>query len=90
MLEDSMNWKQYIKVFLRNTIITTAVITAILGLIGLLVGGEEGLIGGATWGLILSLVAVPFNGFVITSKYWGDYAGRFGRWWIGKESEGED
>ena len=62
----------------------------ILGLIGYLVAGMDGLVNGATWGFVLGLVSVPFFAFLVLAKYWGDYAGRYGEWWVKKETEGEE
>jgi hypothetical protein len=85
-----MDWKLFFKEFLRNTL--TVILLAVIGLggIGYLVGGKAGLANGASWGLILGLVGIPFTVILILAKYWGDFAGRYGQWWIKKETDGED
>jgi len=85
-----MDWKVFLRVFLRNAIIATVMAGAIVGFFGFLVAGREGFLNGATWGIILGLVSVPFTGFIILTKYWGDYAGNYGKWWIKKEMQGEE
>ncbi len=85
-----MDWKKFIKLFLRNVIIATALTGAILGAIGFLLAGKEGFINLATWGLLLGLIG-GFSGglaMLVNAKYWGDYAGRYGAWWIQNETEG--
>jgi hypothetical protein len=85
-----MNWTALIKLLFRNTIIITVLGVIILGALGLLLAGTDGLVNGATWGLVCGVVSLPFNGIVIASKYWGDFAGRYGDWWIKKETEGDE
>ncbi|MBN1665591.1 MAG: hypothetical protein JW862_00820 [Anaerolineales bacterium] len=85
-----MNWREYFIKFFRNAILTTLAIVVVLGLIGLLIAGQEGMLNGASWGLVLSLISWPFMGFFMYGKYWSDYAGRFGSWWVNKESKGDD
>ena len=84
-----MNWRLFFKVFLRNVIGTIALTVIILGSIGFLVAGQEGLLNGAIWGLTIGLMSFPFMAFVVYSKYWGDIAGAYGNWWFKKELEGE-
>jgi hypothetical protein len=85
-----MDWKSFFKVFLRNVLITTVLLTLLLGLIGFLVAGQQGLKNGATWGFVLGLVSAPFMAGIIGPKYWGDYAGRYGKWHVQNETEGEE
>jgi hypothetical protein len=86
-----MDWKKFIILFLRNVIIATALTGAIFGAIGFLLAGKEGFVNLATWGLLLGLIG-GFSGglaMLVSAKYWGDYAGRYGAWWIKNETEGE-
>ena len=85
-----MNWKQFFLAFLRSTIITIAIAVLLLGLFGFFLAGTEGLFNGALWGLILGIASVPFTGFMILAKYWGDFSGRYGAAWFKKEAEGEE
>ena len=52
--------------------------------------GEEGLINGATWGLIIALISTPVIGAMVLAKYWGVFGGRYSQWYVKKEAEGED
>lgn len=86
-----MDWKKFIKLFLRNVVIATILTGAILGAIGFLLAGKEGFINLATWGLLLGLIG-GFSGglaMLVSAKYWGGYAGRYGAWWIKNETEGD-
>lgn len=85
-----MNWRSFFKVFLRNIIVITALATIGLGLFGYLVAGREGLVNAATWGFILGLVSIPYSAVTIISKYWSDVAGEYGRFWVKKETEGDE
>jgi hypothetical protein len=84
-----MDWMHYSRVFLRNTLAVLCLAAIVLGGIGDLVGGS--------WfgqrrfvGLIVGLVGIPFTIILILTKYWGDFAGRYGQWWIKKETDDED
>ncbi|MEN8173870.1 MAG: hypothetical protein ABFS03_13445, partial [Chloroflexota bacterium] len=72
-----MDWKKFFIVFLRNLILSIGLAIIILGVFGYLVAGKEGLVNGATWGLILGLVGGFSSGLMVLPKYWGDYAGRY-------------
>ncbi len=85
-----MNWGKFFKVFLINVIGVVFLAGLVLGLFGFLLAGQEGFVNGAIWGLTLGLFSVPFTGFIIMAKYWGDYSGRFGADWLKKEMEGDE
>ena len=84
-----MDWKQFFKVMLKNFVITISLTTIVLGGIGFLLVGKEGLLNGAVWGVILGLASVPFMAGIIYMKYWGDFAGRYSKWYVDKETKGE-
>ena len=74
---------------LKNFVITISLTTIVLGGIGFLLVGQEGLLNGAVWGVILGLASVPFMAGIIYMKYWGDFAGRYSKWYVDKETKGE-
>jgi hypothetical protein len=84
-----MDWKKFFKLLLRNTVIAVTLTTIVLGTFGFLVAGKEGVLNGVTWGFILGLISVPFLASAIYAKYWGDYAGRYGQWYVENKTEGE-
>ena len=83
-----MTWPLFFKRLIWNTALTLALAVGIMGGLGYLLAGTQGLTNGAGWGLILGLVSVPFSAFVISARFWGDFAGRFSQQWIKKETEG--
>jgi drug/metabolite transporter (DMT)-like permease len=76
-----------LKLFLRNIGPIVLLAGLILGSIGFLLAGWNGFVNGATWGVVLGLVAAPFMAMVILAKYWGGYSERYGSWWIDEESK---
>jgi hypothetical protein len=85
-----MNWKGFFKAILRIATISIALGVVILGLIGFLLAGRQGLINGMIWGLVLGLVSVPFSLMTFGPKYWGGYAKRYGEWYVNKETTNEE
>jgi len=85
-----MDWKHFFIIMLRNFIITTALTIFVLGGIGFLLIGREGLLNGAIWGVIMGLASVPFMAGIIYMKYWGDFAGRYSKWHFDKETTGQE
>lgn len=83
-----MDWGRFFKLFLPGVLAAPLLAGLILGVIGFFVSGAEGFINGATWGVSLGLVAVPFTAYTVFARYWGDYSGRYGAAWIKKETEG--
>ena len=86
-----MNWIQFAKLFLRNTIILTVLITLAMGAFGFLLAGVEGFKNMALWGVLLGLTGSFMSGLamLINVDYWAKYAGRYGSWWVKKETEGD-
>jgi len=86
-----MNWGKFFLIFLRNMFITVALSSLFFGGVGFLLAGKAGFVNMAGWGLILGIVFAPLSlGGLVNAKFWGDYAGRFGSWWVRKETEGEE
>ena len=78
--------------FLRFVVVGTVLTTVVLGGFGYLLSGREGLINMGTWGIALGLLG-SFSGglaMLVETHFWTGYAGRFGKSWFKKESEGED
>jgi hypothetical protein len=87
--EKKMDWKHFFKIMLRNAVVTIALTTLVLGSIGFLFAGQDGLVSGASWGLIIGAISIPFMAGIIYMKYWGDFAGRYSEWYVEKETKGE-
>ena len=85
-----MDWKHFFKIMLRNSIISITLAMLILGGIGFLFAGKEGLLNGATWGFIMGAISIPFMAGIIYMKYWGDFAGRYSKWYVDKETTGQE
>ncbi len=85
-----MNWKHFFIQLAFNSIITIALASLGLGVFFFILAGQEGLVNGLTWGLILGIMSIPFTAMVIMTKYWEGYSTRYGAWWIKKETEGEN
>lgn len=86
-----MNWAKFFGVFLRNVLLVTVLSGLFLALLGYLFAGEQGFANGATWGVILGIASAPFSAFaIISAKYWGDFSGRLGAWWVKRETEGDE
>ena len=84
-----MNWTRFLKLFLRNMIILTALTTLVMGAFGFLLAGVTGFRNLAFWGLLLGLTGSFLSGLgiLINADYWAKYAGRYGSWWFKKEAE---
>ena len=85
-----MNWLKFFKLFLRNLVIFTSLSTLVLGGIGFLLSGVEGLINLAYWGFALGLLGSLSTGLgmIVEAQFWG--TGNFERlaewsWFIKKE-----
>ena len=85
-----MNWRRFFLHLLRNFAIATGGAVLLLGTIGYLVAGREGMLNGATWGLMAGMISLPPMAILILTKYWSDFAGRYGAWYIKKETYGEE
>lgn len=85
-----MKWLLFFKRLAINMVLVIGGAVLILGLIGYLLAGKEGMLNGATWGLLAGMISLPPMAFMIWAKYWGDYAGRYGAWYVYKETNGEE
>lgn len=90
-----MNWLKFLKLFLRNLIVFTALSTLLLGGFGYLLSGREGFVNLAYWGLILGLLGSVSSGMgmIFSAKYWE--AGNYDKnpdwaWFIKKEEDKRD
>lgn len=84
-----MDWKKYIIIFLISAIGMPLAAAVVLGLFAFLVAGKEGLMNGVIWGLVLGAMAIPYAGLLIIPKYWGEFAGRFGKSYYQEQLEGK-
>lgn len=84
-----MNWPRFLAAFLLNLVLGVVIATAVLGGLGFVLAGREGLVNGAYWGVALGLVGGAISGFVWAGKYWSDFAGRYGSSYLKDELEGE-
>ena len=78
--------------FLRFVVVGTVLTTVVLGGIGFLLSGKEGMINMGLWGTGLGLLG-SFSGglaMIVETHYWTGYSERFGKSWFKKVSEGED
>lgn len=78
--------------FLRFVVVGTVLATVVMGGIGYLLAGIEGMVNMGIWGIALGLLG-SFSGglaMLIYTHYWSGYAERFGKSWFEKESEGEN
>jgi len=68
-----MDWKTFFLKFFRNLVISIVLCIFVLGIFGYLLGGTEGLINMAYWGLGLGLLG-GFSwgiGMIFEAKFWG-------------------
>jgi hypothetical protein len=78
--------------FLRFVVVGTVLATVVMGGIGYLLAGREGMINMGIWGIALGLLG-SFSGglaMLIHAHYWTGYSERYGKTWFEKESEGEN
>ena len=68
-----MNWKTFFIKFFRNFVISVVLCVVVLGLFGYLLGGMDGLVNMAYFGLALGLLGgFSFGiGMIFQSKFWG-------------------
>lgn len=72
-------------------LIMIASTTFLMGLFGYLVAGKMGLGNSLVLGLVLGLVgSFTLGAFIIFARFWGDYSGRYGEWYIKRWTEGDD
>jgi hypothetical protein len=88
--EHSGGWRGLRRVLLIYLCVA-AVVAAALGGIGYYGGGWEGALNGLALGGLLSLIALPALGLLISVRFWGGYANRWGESQFQKmEGEPED
>jgi drug/metabolite transporter (DMT)-like permease len=90
-----MNWKTFFLKFLRNLVISVLLCVGVLGLLGYLLGGQEGFVNMVYWGLALGLLGgFSFGiGMIFLAKFWsqqGNYT-MFPEWsWFIKKSDDDN
>lgn len=87
-----MNWLQFLKRLLINVLLSVLTATLVLGLGGFLLAGREGLINGASWGVLLGTLTGLSMGVLLALQpgYWEDFAGRMAGWWVKHEEPDEN
>jgi len=75
-----MDWKKFFALFFRNTLLAVGATSLLLGLLGLILAGKEGLLGGLYWGLILGTIAIPFVAYIALAKAYEGFGGVLGGW----------
>lgn len=87
-----MDWKKFFVMYLRNVLLAMLLGGVLLGGCGYLLAGKEGASNLAVWGLLLGLMGGVSGGMfmLINGQYWSDFAGRYARGWLKKETEGEE
>ena len=67
-----MNWKTFLRKFFRNLVISIVACGVILGLLGYLLAGREGLINMMNFGLIIGVIGGFLSGgVIIATNFWG-------------------
>ena len=90
-----MDWKTFFLKFLRNIIISVVLCILVLGALGFALGGREGLVKMAYWGIALGLLG-GFSwglGMIFEAKFWGEEGNYklFPEWsWFIKKSDDQD
>lgn len=86
-----MNWRNFFLTLIRNVLLVSLGAALVLGILFGLLGGWVGFQNGLAWGFTLGIFSTPFVILpLIYAKYGGDYAGRFGSWYVKKQTEGDD
>ncbi|HNN13006.1 MAG TPA: hypothetical protein PKL78_05570 [Anaerolineales bacterium] len=80
-----MDWKRFFKLMFLNLFLVPLVAALILGLIGYSAKRGEGFLNGATWGIALGVISLPFGALALMMKYWEGYTSRFGAWYCKEE-----
>jgi hypothetical protein len=90
-----MDWKTFFIKFFRNIVIGMVLGVIVLGLFGYLLGGMEGLVNMAYWGVALGLIGGFSSGLgmIFEAKFWGD--GNYKmfpewNWFIKKSGDGHE
>lgn len=86
-----MDGLRIVKQLLRNLAVAVVLSVAVMGALGYLLAGWNGLINLAAWGVALGLIGGFSTGLalLIETKYWSGYAGRYAGWWLMRETEGD-
>ncbi len=68
-----MNWKTYFLRFLRNVVLGIVFSVVVLGVFGYLLGGKDGLVNMAYWGIALGVIGGFFSGIgvLFEADFWG-------------------
>lgn len=84
------------KKFLLRLLLVFAILLVVLSLalavLGYMGAGWEGVKSGLLWGLLFAFMALPALGWLVSARYWSDFAGRWGasRFKDGDDSEHHD
>ncbi|MFZ3150623.1 MAG: hypothetical protein WA116_02945 [Anaerolineaceae bacterium] len=81
--------KKYLLKLLLFFVIFTLVVVLAFVVVGYSAQGKEGAVNAAQMGLLISVMALPFMGIFIATKFWSGYAGRWGEYNYKKELEGD-
>jgi len=76
-----MDWKRFFKLMFLNLFLVPLAAALILGLVGYSAKGIEGFLNGATWGIALGFISLPFGALALMMNYWEGYSSRFGAWY---------
>jgi hypothetical protein len=82
-----MDWKRFYKLVFLNLFVVPLSAALILGLIGYSAKGGEGFLNGATWGIALGVISLPFGALTLMMNYWEGYSSRFGAWFNTQEQQ---
>jgi hypothetical protein len=87
-----MDWKIFLLRFVRNLIVFTLLSTLVLSGFGYLLGGREGMLNMAAWGVALGVLGSVSGGMamLLNAHIWTGYSSRIGDWMFKKQSEGDD
>jgi len=90
-----MNWKLFLFKFLRNVVIGVLFSILLLGTLGYLLGGREGLVNMVYWGIMLGLIGGFFSGLgvMFEAEFWNkdSHYKIFPEWgWFIKKSDDAD
>jgi uncharacterized membrane protein len=90
-----MNWRMFFIKFFRNVVLGVIFSVVVLGVFGYLLGGKDGLVNMAYWGIALGLIGGFFSGIgvMFEAEFWnknGHYK-IFPEWgWFIKKSEDDN
>ena len=89
-----MNWKTFLLKFLRNVILGVIFSVVVLGGLGYLLGGKDGLVNMVYWGIALGVIGGFFSGIgvMFEAEFWNkdSHYKIFPEWnWFIKKSDND-